>query len=103
MRTNTERLDIKLTNAEMFAQLMKANGFTVRTLAAAIEVELIRNRSKATISYPTIGHLRSGKRNTVNSDVALAIAKLFNLPANALFTPRLTTVTRDIPPTRSTK
>lgn len=100
MRETTERLDIKLTNAEMFGQLMKANGYTVRTLAEAIKLVLIRKNSKAKISAPTIGHLRRGARNTVSHDVALAIAELFNLPANALFTPKLTTVTRDVPPTR---
>lgn len=97
MRTTTERLDIKLSNADMFAQLMKANQFTVRTLTEAVQLVLIRKHSKAKISKSTIGHLRSGARNTVNHDVALAIAELFNLPANALFTPKLITVTRDVP------
>lgn len=100
MRETTERLDIRLTNAEMFAQLMKANQFTVRTLAEAVQLVLIRKRSNARVSKSTIGYLRSGARNTVSHDVALAIAELFNLPANALFTPKLTTVTRDVPPTR---
>ena len=100
-RITTERLDIKLTNAEMFAQLMKANGYTVRTLAEAIKIVLIRKRSNAKISAPTIGHLRRGARNTVNHDVALAIAELFNLPPNALFTPKVINVTRQQPSTRS--
>ena len=103
MRTTTERLDIKLTNAEMFAQLMKANGYTVRTLAESVKHVLIRKHSKAKISRATIGHLRSGARNTVNHDVALAIAELFKLPANALFTPRVVTVTRDVPKTGAKK
>lgn len=101
MRTTTERLEIKLSNAEMFAQLMKANEYTVRTLTEAVQLVLIRKHSKARISKSTIGHLRSGARNTVNHDVALAIAELFNLPANALFTPKVITVTRDTPPKRS--
>ncbi|MDQ0241246.1 hypothetical protein [Arthrobacter bambusae] len=100
MRATTERLEIKLTNAEMFAQLMKANEYTVRTLAEAVKHELIKKHSKATISSATIGHLRSGKRNTVNHDVAHAIAKLFKLPHDALFTAKPITVTRDVPPTR---
>jgi transcriptional regulator with XRE-family HTH domain len=103
MRTTTERLDIKLSNAELFAQLMKANGYTVRTLTEAVQLVLIRNRSKASITKSTIGNLRSGHRNTVNHDVALAIAELFNLPANALFTPRVTKVTRDVPKTGAKK
>jgi ribosomal protein L18 len=103
MRTTTERLDIKLSNAELFAQIMKANGYTVRTLAESVQHILIRKHSAARISKSTIGHLRSGARNTVNSDVALAIAELFNLPANALFTPKVITVTRDIPKARITK
>lgn len=102
MRTTTERLDIKLSNADMFAQLMKANQFTVRTLTEAVQLVLIRKHSKAKISKSTIGHLRSGARNTVNHDVALAIAELFNLPANALFTPKLITVTRDVPGRKTT-
>lgn len=102
MRTTTERLDIKLSNADLFAQIMKANGYTVRTLTESVKHVLIRKRSKARISKSTIGHLRSGARNTVNHDVALAIAELFKLPANALFTPKVITVTRDVPKTRST-
>lgn len=101
MRETTERLDIRLTNAEMFAQLMKANQFTVRTLAEAVQLILIRKRSNARVSKSTIGYLRSGKRNTVKTDVALAIAELFKLPHDALFTNKLSTVTRDVPPTRS--
>lgn len=97
MRTTTERLDIKLSNAELFAQIMKANGYTVRTLAESVQHVLIRKKSKARISKSTIGNLRSGNRNTVNHDVALAIAELFKLPANALFTPKISTITRDVP------
>jgi transcriptional regulator with XRE-family HTH domain len=100
MRITTERLDIKLTNAEMFAQLMKANGYTIRTLAESVKHVLIRKRSNARVSKSTIGYLRSGERSTVNHDVALAIAELFNLPATALFTPKVITVTRDVPPKR---
>lgn len=100
MRTTTERLDIKLTNAEMFAQLMKANGYTIRTLAESVKHELIKKHSKARVSKSTIGYLRSGERNTVNTDVAHAIAKLFKLPHDALFTAKPITVTRDVPPTR---
>lgn len=97
MRTTTERLDIKLSDADLFAQIMKANGYTVRTLAESVERVLIRKRSTARISKSTIGNLRSGARNSVNHDVAIAIAELFKLPATALFTPKLETVTRDVP------
>lgn len=100
MRTTTERLDIKLTNAEIFAQLMKANGYTVRTLTEAIQLVLIRKKSPAKISKSTIGHLRSGARKTVSHDVAVAIAELFGLPTSAIFTPKLIKVTRDVPPTK---
>lgn len=103
MRTTTERLDIKLTNAELFAQLMKANGYTVTTLTKAIQLILIRNKSATHISRPTIGHLRSGHRNTVKHDVALAIAELFKLPHDALFTNKVERVIREVPPKRSTK
>ena len=103
MRKTTERLDIKLSNAELFAQLMKANGYTVTTLTNAIKIVLIRNHSKTRISRPTIGHLRSGRRNTVKTDVALAIAELFNLPHDALFTNKIEHVIREVPAKRSTK
>lgn len=103
MRTTTERLDIKLSNAELFAQIMKANGYTVRTLTDAVQYALIRKHSKAKISKSTIGHLRSGARNSVNHDVALAIAELFKLPPNALFTPKVVKVTREVPKTGAKK
>jgi transcriptional regulator with XRE-family HTH domain len=103
MRVETERLDIKLTNAELFAQIMKANGYSIRTLTEAVKFILIRNKSKAKISKSTIGYLRSGGRNTVTHDVALAIAEAFKLPPSALFTPKIVPVVRDIPPTRSKK
>lgn len=97
MRITTERLDIKLTNAEIFAQLMRANGFTVRTLTEAVQITLIKKRSDAKISKSTIGHLRSGARKTVSHDVAEAIAELFGMPTAAIFTPKVITVTKQTP------
>ncbi|MGM9473204.1 hypothetical protein ACS5PJ_14515 [Pseudarthrobacter sp. YS3] len=88
LRTPTQRLDIKLSNAAIFGEIMRARGYTVRTLTESVGHVLIRKRSKARISKSTIGHLRSGARSTVNQDVAMAIAELFGLPANALFTPK---------------
>lgn len=90
----TGKLDIRLTNAELFAQLLEHNGYSVRSFTDAVENKLIRKRSKATISKSTIGHLRSGARKTCNKDVAAAAAELLGLPVTALFQSSITTVTR---------
>lgn len=90
----TAKLSIKLTNSELFAQLLEHNGYSVRTFTDAIENKLIRKRSKATISKSTIGHLRSGVRKSCNKDVAAAAAELLGLPVTALFQPSIEPVTR---------
>jgi hypothetical protein len=92
----TQRLDIKLTNSELFAQLLEHNGYSVRAFTTAIENKLIRKRSKATISKSTIGHLRSGARKSCNKDVAAAAAELLGLPVTALFQSSIEQVTRTV-------
>jgi hypothetical protein len=92
----TQKLEIKLTNSELFAQLLEHNGYSVRSFADAIENKLIRKRSKATISKSTIGHLRSGARRSCNKDVAAAAAELLGLPVKALFESSIEHVTRTV-------
>lgn len=94
--TTTQKLDIKLTNSELFAQLLRHNGYSVRSFTDAVENKLIRKRSKATISKSTIGHLRSGARNSINKDVAAAAAELLGLPVTALFQSSIGHVTRTV-------
>lgn len=79
------KLGVKLTNAELFSQLLEHNGYSVRSFTDAIENKLIRKRSKATVSRSTIGHLRTGERKSCNKDVAAAAADLLGLPVTALF------------------
>ena len=38
----TQKLDIKLTNSELFAQLLEHNGYSVRSFTDAVENKLIR-------------------------------------------------------------
>ena len=92
--TTASKLDIRLTNAELFAQLLQHNGYSVRSFTDAVENKLIRKRSKATVSRSTIGHLRTGERKSCNRDVAAAAAELLGLPVTALFQSTVQTVTR---------
>lgn len=96
MTVKTERrLDVKLMNSDLFAQLMTMHGYTVRSLADAINLQLAKNRSKHRVTRSVIGHLRTGYRNTVNPEAAEIIAGLFKLPMNALFISKVSIVQRE--------
>lgn len=100
------RLEVKLNSHDLFATLMQHKGYTVRSLAEAIEEDLrktykSRRRNDPTApldcSKSTIGNLRSGYRNSVHPDTAVAIAGRMGMPTEALFSRRVSTVYRDRP------
>lgn len=100
------RLEVKLNSHDLFATLMQHNGYTVRSLAEAVEKDLrktykrrLRNdpTAPAECSKSTIGNLRSGYRNSVHPDTAAAIADRLEMPMEALFSRRVSTVYRDRP------
>ena len=79
------RFGVKLISAEALAQYMKHRDFTVRTLAARVGV-----------SPATIGHLRSGKRNTCHPDTAKRIEKALDAPTGSLFIANVSHVAREV-------
>lgn len=84
------RFGVKLISAAALAQYMNHRDHTVRTLAA--EVSRIRRER---VSPATIGHLRSGKRNTCHPDTARAIEKALDAPPGSLFVPKASSVSRE--------
>lgn len=85
------RFELKLISADALASYMKTRGFTVRSLADACGGP--RNRS-------TIGHLRSGKRDQCDPELAHKIEKVLNAPRNSLFLPSVSRVAREVAPVR---
>lgn len=85
------RFGVKLISADALAQYMRHRDFTVRTLAD--EVTRIR---KCRVSPATIGHLRSGKRNTCHPDTAKAIEKALGAPRGSLFVADVSHVAREV-------
>ena len=94
--TTGHRLDVKLTNNTLFAQLMEMHGYTVRSLTDAINLQLVKNRSRHRVTRSVIGHLRTGYRATVHPEAAEIIAGLFKLPLNALFQSKVSNVYREV-------
>lgn len=87
------RLWVKLISSEAFAQYMKFRGYTVRTLADAVDREN-RKQGHTTSSRAIIGHLRSGKRDTCQPWTAISVEKCLEAPNGSLFVPRLSYVSR---------
>jgi hypothetical protein len=81
------RFDVRLISAEALAGYMKFRGdMSVRELA-----QLIGNPK----ARATIGHLRSGKRNTCKPETAHAIEKALNAPPGSLFVATVSIVQRE--------
>lgn len=87
------RLWVKLISSAALAQYMSFRGFSVRTLAEAVDRENAK-KGRETSSRAVIGHLRSGGRNTCQPWTASAIEKCLDAPAGSLFVPHLSHVSR---------
>lgn len=90
MILTTGRFELKLISADALASYMKTRDFTVRSLADAVGGPHLRS---------TIGHLRSGERNTCDPEVAKKIERVLNAPKNSLFIPSVSRVSREVAPT----
>lgn len=90
------RFDVKLRSADLFAQLMEHNGYTVRGLADAATAELRKSKPRLECKRGTVGNLRSGYRDTCRPEVAKALAKCLNMPVEALFAGKVSNVQREI-------
>lgn len=87
MRVVERRLDVRLISAAALAQYMTYREMSVRELAKRVGC-----------SHSTIGHLRSGKRTYINQTWGKKIEKVLDAPKGLLFTPEVSTVTRDVAP-----
>lgn len=89
------RLDMDLTDHKLMAQLMKINGYTVRSLADDVNVELRKKKAGYTIKHATIGHLRSGFRSYCKPETAEVVAQLLRIPTTTLFLAKVSDVQRE--------
>lgn len=80
------RFDVKLISADALAGYMEFRGVTVRDLAVMVGGEHLRS---------TIGHLRSGRRDSCPPELARKIEKALNAPRNSLFVAKVSTVQRE--------
>lgn len=78
------RFWVKLVSSETLVEYMAYRDLTVRDLAA-----------RAGCSKATVGHLRSGKRQTCGTKTAVAIAKALQAPVGTLFLPQVSHVVRN--------
>lgn len=74
---------MELISTDALRQYMKHRGYSVKRLADTIGV------SKA-----TVGHLHSGGRTTVGSDIAIAIEEALHAPSGSLFLSSVSPVAR---------
>ena len=85
MKTSPWRFRVKLIDAGVLARYMEFRDETVRSLA-----------DKVGCSHSTIGHLRSGRRNTLdNQEWAKKIEVLLNAPPGSLFAPEVSRVSEN--------
>lgn len=78
---------MELVDRAALRRMRKFRGYTMRTLAERVGC-----------SHSTIGHLESGVMTRVREDYAKAIARHLDLPVEALFVVKTSTVKRDVPP-----
>ena len=76
-------LDVRLRSPQALATYMEFRGLSVRELAA-----------RAGAHRSTVGHLRSGKRDTCAPVLARRIAKILDVPTDVLFAPRVLRIAR---------
>ncbi len=67
----------------------------LRTYMAFRGLSIQRVADLAGVSKSTVGHLHSGARNSCRVATAKEIARVLDVPVQALFVPRLSTVSRD--------
>lgn len=94
------RFWVKLISSKAFSQYAEHRGFTVRTLAEAVDKELSKMKATragkpARCSRSTIGHLMSGHRDTCLPHTARAIEKVLDAPKGSLFVPQVLPVVRN--------
>lgn len=91
------RHDMQVISAEALASFMKHNGYTVRSLADAVDREVRKKHPHLSVTRSTIGHLRNPKsgRSYVRPEVGRAIEKVLGVPPNALLVDKVSSVQRE--------
>ncbi len=97
MRTKEGRMDVHITSGAALGQFLKFKGYSYDSMAAAATRELIRKKSGRTVSKSLISHLVKGRQKQTHEDIAEAICKVLEVPVSALFVPKVSIVSRDVP------
>jgi hypothetical protein len=85
---------VKLIDQTTLVRYMDWRGFSVRTLAEAVDREVLKHDKKDISSRAAIGHLRSGQRNTVQPWTARAIERCLECPPGSMFVGKVSHVSR---------
>jgi hypothetical protein len=85
---------VKLIDRGTLLRYMDFRGFTVRSLAEAVDREVKKHDKKTVSTKSAIGHLRSGERSTVQPWTARAIEKCLECPPGSLFVAEVSHVSR---------
>lgn len=85
---------VKLIDNGTLIRYMEFRGMTVRSLAEAVDREVRKRDKKSISSRAAIGHLRSGKRSTVQPWTAAAIERCLECPPGSLFVAQVSHVSR---------
>lgn len=85
---------VKLIDEKTLVRYMQFRGFTVRSLAEAVDRQVKKTEKKSISSRAAIGHLRSGKRSTVQPWTARAIEVCLECPPGSLFVAEVSHVSR---------
>ena len=85
---------VKLIDQKTLVRYMDWRGFSVRSLAEAVDREVGKHDRREISSRAAIGHLRSGKRSTVQPWTARAIEKCLECPPGSMFVAEVSHVSR---------
>ena len=85
------RFNVKMAvPPKVLKRYMDHHGYSVRSLAAAVE-----RATKQPCSHSSVGHLLTGYRSYIGDNKARAIEELLDVPRGTLFVPTLSRVSRD--------
>lgn len=86
---------MKVTNPADLAIYMKDRDYSTRTLADAVDRRIRKKNRHLSCSKSTIWNLCSGVQPRTKREIAHAIEDVLGAPRGSLFTPELSTVTRE--------
>lgn len=92
MRVKEGRLDVQLISPQVLRQYIYHRGLSLQRLADAVTLRGVKT------SKSTIGHLTTGHVKNTSSERARAIAAVLDVPVRVLFSEKVSTVSRDVPP-----